>query len=199
MFRSYWPVFCCSFPNATGVFTVHTNLPTFPMALGYIGVILRCLQPRSLAKDRWTGVGPDILGDPKFWEQANPKRFHRWIFWVVITAVIRNWEALSLSFEICAGMRPSGSGDIWMGSLSYSGNACHAMHYLRLLMLGNQTFSLNSDLVFTRPWWTSCVGTTTFFVVYTNSVENSIVRCVVLTRHTPSLADGSQVCQNTGA
>lgn len=82
-----------------------------------------------------------------------------------------------------------------------------AMPYLPLLMLGNQTFSLNSDLFFillfffTRSWWTSCASTTTcLYSLYgfTGSVENNIARRVVLTRLSTCLAGESRVCQQTG-
>ena len=45
---------------------LRTNLPTFPFALDYFGAILRCLKPRSFAKDlnSLLCVGPDYLGVP---------------------------------------------------------------------------------------------------------------------------------------
>ena len=67
-----------------------------------------------------------------------------------------------ISFQGAAGS------DICKGSLLHSGVAIRqALHDFTLLstslsMFGNQTFSRNSDLVFTNPWWSSCARLNTW-------------------------------------
>ena len=62
----------------------------------------------------------------------------------------------------------AGKGDICKGSLLHSGVTIRqASHEFTLLstslsMFGNQTFSRNSDLLFTSPWWPSCARLTTW-------------------------------------
>ena len=160
---------------------MRTNLSTSPFAGAHFGVTFRCLKPRSSANavnslllnggplsDFTTPGTPDSENTLSSFGMTVVAAVDFTVFttgFLEYSSVVRRRYSLfgiSVKSILISFQGAAGSGDICKGSLLHSGVAIRqASHDFTLLstslsMCGNQTFSHNSDLVFTSPWWPTC-------------------------------------------